>query len=59
MGPYSMDLRERVAAAIDQGESQRQVARRFGVSLEWHSEFRKSIEQPGIDKSRPPWEKDW
>jgi transposase len=28
-----MDLRERVAAAIDQGESQRQVARRFGVSL--------------------------
>ena len=33
MGPYSMDLRERVAAAIDQGESQRQVARRFGVSL--------------------------
>jgi len=32
MGPYSMDLRERVAAAIDQGQSQRQVARRFGVS---------------------------
>src|SRR5215471_10482223 len=33
MGPYSTDLRERVAAAIDQGQSQRQVARRFGVSL--------------------------
>jgi transposase len=33
MGPYSMDLRERVAAAIDQGESQRQVARRFRVSF--------------------------
>jgi hypothetical protein len=33
MGPYSMDLRERVAAAIDQGQSQRQVATRFGVSL--------------------------
>src|SRR5947209_6159129 len=32
MGPYSLDLRERVAAAIDQGQSQRQVARRFGVS---------------------------
>lgn len=32
MGPYSIDLRERVAAAIDQGQSQRQVARRFGVS---------------------------
>ena len=30
MGPYSMDLRERVAAAIDEGEgSERQIARRF------------------------------
>ena len=34
MGPYSMDLRERVAAAIDAGEgSQRQVAKRFRVSV--------------------------
>ena len=33
MRPYSMDLRERVAAAIDGGEGcQRQVARRFRVS---------------------------
>ena len=34
MGPYSMDLRERVAAAIDAAEgSQRQVAKRFRVSV--------------------------
>jgi transposase len=34
MGPYSNDLRERVAAAVDHGEgSQRQIARRFRVSL--------------------------
>src|SRR5215210_3713813 len=34
MGPYSQDLRERVAAAVDHGEgSQRQIARRFRVSL--------------------------
>jgi transposase len=34
MGPYSKDLRERVAAAVDHGEgSQRQIARRFRVSL--------------------------
>jgi transposase len=34
MGPYSMDLRERVAAAIDAGEgSQRQVAKLFRVSV--------------------------
>lgn len=34
MGPYSNDLRERVAAAVDHHEgSQRQIARRFRVSL--------------------------
>ncbi len=34
MGPYSKDLRERVAAAVDRGEgSQREIARRFRVSL--------------------------
>ena len=34
MRPYSMDLRERVAAVIDEGEgSQRQVAKRFRVSV--------------------------
>jgi transposase len=34
MGPYSKDLRERVAAAVDHGEgSQRQIARTFRVSL--------------------------
>jgi len=26
---------------------------------EWHSELRNWILGPGIDKSRPPWEKDW
>src|SRR5271165_2216987 len=34
MAPYSIDLRERVAAAVDHHEgSQRQIARRFRVSL--------------------------
>jgi hypothetical protein len=34
MGPYSMDLRERVAAAIDEGEgSERQITKRFRVSV--------------------------
>jgi transposase len=34
MGPYSRDLRERVAAAVDRGEgSQREIARIFCVSL--------------------------
>lgn len=30
--PYSMDLRERVVAAVEAGESRRSAARRFGVS---------------------------
>ena len=29
--PYSMDLRERVVAAVEAGESRRSAARRFGV----------------------------
>jgi transposase len=34
MGPYSNDLRERVAAAVDHGEgSQREIAQRFRVDL--------------------------
>ena len=34
MGPYSMNLRERVAAAIHEGEgSERQIAKRFRVSV--------------------------
>ena len=40
MRPYSMDLRERVAAAIDAGEgSQRQVAKRFRVSVSFVTRF--------------------
>ncbi len=30
--PYSMDLRERLVAAVEGGESRRSAARRFGVS---------------------------
>lgn len=38
MRPYSMDLRERVAAAVDEGEgSQREIARLFRVSLSFVS----------------------
>lgn len=33
MKPYSMDLRERVVAAVEAGASRRSAARRFGVSV--------------------------
>src|SRR5512135_3031053 len=29
------------------------------VYNEWHSDFRKSTLQLGIDKCRPPWDKNW
>jgi len=35
MKPYSMDLRERVIGACEQGEGTKQVAKRFGVSPAW------------------------
>lgn len=40
----SLDLRERVIAAIEAGASRRQAARRFGVgissAIRWHERFR-------------------
>ena len=42
--PYSLDLRERVVAAVLQGESVRSVAARFGVAVstvvKWHQRYR-------------------
>lgn len=38
MRPLSLDLRERVVAAVDEGvESQREIAERFAVSLSFVS----------------------
>jgi transposase len=43
-GALSLDLRERVIAAIEAGASCRQAAERFGVgaatSIRWHARFR-------------------
>ena len=43
-GPLSLDLRERVIAAIEAGASCRQAAERFGVgkasAIRWHARFR-------------------
>jgi transposase len=44
--PYSLDLRERVVAAIDSGQSCRAVAETFGVSVasvvKWSQRFRRT-----------------
>jgi transposase len=48
MGPYSMDLRERVAAAVDEGDgSQREIASQFRVSLSFVSRLMKQRRETG------------
>jgi transposase len=54
MKPYSMDLRERVIAAVDRHEgSQRQIARRFGISLSALSRWLRGRRQTGSIAPKP------
>ncbi|HSQ57766.1 MAG TPA: IS630 family transposase [Gemmata sp.] len=53
MGPYSMDLRERVAAAIDAGGSQRQVAKRFRVSISFVTRLMRRRRDAGTLAPKP------
>ena len=53
MGPHSLDLRERVAAAVDAGQSQRQVAQRFHVSLSFVIRLLKRRRDAGDLTPRP------
>jgi putative transposase len=57
--PYSMDLRERVVAAVEKGMSRRQAAAHFGVSysaaIAWVARLRKtgSLEPSQIGGYKP------
>jgi transposase len=54
MRAYSMDLRERVAATVDEGRrSQRQIARLFRVSLSFISRLLKRRREAGTLAPRP------
>ena len=54
MRPYSKDLRERVAAAVDNGEgSQRQIAKTFRVSLSFVSRLLKLWRDAGTLAPKP------
>jgi transposase len=54
MGPYSKDLRERVAAAVDHGEgSQREIARRFRVSLSFLARLLQRRREAGTLEPKP------
>lgn len=50
---YSMDLRERVVAALKQGESASQVARRFCVATPTVCDWRKRAEQGQLQAGKP------
>jgi len=45
--PYSMDLRERLVAAVEAGESRRSAARRFGVSASVAVKWLQRVRQTG------------
>ena len=47
MRAYSMDLRERVVAALDEGESSLEVAARMGVHDSWVRKLRRRRERTG------------
>ncbi|HMB04755.1 MAG TPA: IS630 family transposase [Isosphaeraceae bacterium] len=54
MKPYSMDLRQRIAAAIDHGEgSFREIARRFRVSLSFIARLLHRRRQAGTLEPKP------
>ena len=56
MRPYSMDLRQRIAAAVDHGEgSLRQIARRFRVSLSFVARLLRRRRQTGALEPQAPW----
>jgi transposase len=54
MKSYSMDLRERVVAACDQGDATRQqVAERFAVSVSWIRDLMRRRRATGSIAPRP------
>src|SRR4051794_37988729 len=55
MAPYSVDLRQRVLAAVDAGEgTQQQIARRFRVSARWIRKLLATRAGTGSIAPKPP-----
>jgi transposase len=53
MRAYSMDLRERVIAALDEGESSLEVAARMGVHDSWVRKLRRRRDRTGTIAPAP------
>ena len=52
--PYSIDLRERVVAACDEGDTRGEVAERFGVSVRFVYGLLRLRRQAGSVAPKPP-----
>ncbi len=53
MRPYSLDIRERIVAALDQGQTYRQVAQRFPISVPTVGRYRRLEKTNGTLKPKP------
>ena len=53
MRAYSSDLRERVVRAVDQGRSQREAARLFGMGVSSVKRYLQQRAQTGTLQRRP------
>jgi len=54
MRPYSMDMRERIFAALDEGQPTRTVARTYRVSESWVRRLKQRRAATGETTPRPP-----
>lgn len=55
MRAYSLDLRERIVAALEEGQTEKQVAARFGVSESTVTRYdRLSRNQQPLQAKKPP-----
>ena len=53
MRAYSLDLRERIVRAVDEGQSQREAARRFGVGVSSVKRYLQHRQRRGSLPRRP------
>lgn len=59
MKAYSLDLRERIVAAVRQGERKVKVAERFGVGLATVKRYVKRAEEGQLEADKRPGQQPW
>lgn len=59
MKAYSLDLRERIVAAVEQGERTVKVAERFGVGLATVKRYINRAEEGRLEADKRPGQQPW